>query len=269
MKVRTLGLCLAVLGVAITASRANAAPAPHCANAWASLPQLNANPAYESPNDPDLTYRDRVVRTIGPYGVWANELGRAARNFVQIRETLAIWSNRLSAAERKFWTDFDADGRVQQSSIDELAYWFHKREVWGNYRANVSASMSQTLGGDAGALTKFLLGGDWDLAFLPPGVVTAGFGPSPQPTIEASFADAAYKTYLTQLLQNSFLRLSECAPRKDGTPSGRVLDQLLRPSYSVDQVRSMWSEVTSWAKSFPERRLPFARAGAPGRSPPM
>lgn len=234
-------LLLAALGAA------HAAPLS-CENVWKSLPVLSPDPEYESPNDPDLVYRDRVVRLRSPYGIWAQELNKASQNFVQMRGMLATWSNQLAAAERNFWQDFDSDGKVTQNSVNELAYWLHKREVWSVVRYNMITSVND----QAGGALKVLFG-DGELSFLPPGEFPPGSPPEPAADIEKSFADATYRAYMGKLQQMSFLRLSACAPARSGTPSGRVLQDILYPYYNVSYVSAFWTTVQDWAAAGPGR----------------
>jgi len=240
-----LAACFAALP--FSATPANAAPAA-CQDAWQSLPRLDPDPAYESPNDPDILYRDTVVRRRSPYGLWAAELNRATQNFVQVRGMLATWSNLLDAAERRFWADFDADGTVSQDSINELAYWLHKREVWSEQRALMLSGVNDQA---AGALK--VLFGSGPLSFLPPGEFPPGSTPHPSADIGASFANPAFRTYMLQLEQMSFFRYSGCAPAHAGTPSGRVLNAFLYPYYSPAGAADYWRQVQAWANAAPGR----------------
>ena len=225
------GICLAALVPAHAAAAV-------CDDAWRSLPALSPDPAYESPNDPDLLYRNSVVRGRSPYSIWANQLARSMQTFIQVRGLLATWTNTLDAAERNFWRDFDADGKVSQASVNELAYWLHKREVWGVARGALMSSGNDAL--------KVLFG-DGQLAFLRPGEFPPAATPGLSTDTGKSFASPAYRGYITQLEQLSFLRLSACAPVRNGTASGRVLQDILYPYYDVSDASDVWKSVQAWA----------------------
>ncbi|WP_321491262.1 hypothetical protein [uncultured Hyphomonas sp.] len=228
-------------------------PGWSCNSAWEHIPELDPDPEYQSQNDPDLVYRERVVRYHHPYSIWASEVSNAATSFIQIRAVIAGWSNTLEAAEIQFWQDYDADGEVSQVSVNELAYWLHKREVWTNYRSNAAATMNQTVGGGSGDVTKFILGGNGQHSFLSPGIVPPGAAPSPAGTIADSYADSEFQSYVRKLVRHSFLTHSACRPERQNTPSGRVLQDILFPHYAETTAEAQWNEVQAWAAASPGR----------------
>lgn len=217
-----------------------------CESAWRSLPAFDLDPEYQSPTDMELVYDDRHVRYIYPLNAWRHELATAARNYVQMKQTVVGWNNQLSQAEQDYWKDFDDDGVVSRKTSNEFGYWLYKRELWTDFRSSGRASMQQNYGADAGKIWSLLLGGDGDDSFLSPGGYLVGLRPHIDEDISNALKDGGTRSYFAKLVQYSFLLNSRCAPGRNGSAGERIHWRMLFPAYDIQEAETRWQMLQAW-----------------------